>query len=170
MNHANSQTATAKSTFFWTRIFPWLFLIIGIVQVIIGCRQAMHSYASVNWPTTDGKIIFSEVVKHDSTNSIIYRADIRYDYTVNGRSYAGHCVAYGEDGSTDSQHERQLVSKYQPEKVVVVFYKPTDPEVSLLEPGLTWRNSFLLLLGAFFALLAVLSLIYLPRVMKREIV
>ncbi|HEY3857860.1 MAG TPA: DUF3592 domain-containing protein [Verrucomicrobiae bacterium] len=87
-----------------------------------------------------------------------YDVEIYYDYNVGGIRYTGTRVAFGINpawcgtppyghqeitGGGAEEQARGLVARYPPSQHVSVFYSPTHPEETLLEPGIgggTWAQ------------------------------
>ncbi len=117
-----------------------------------------------DWHITPGHITVSEVEvtvsrgEHD-TASYFYTPKIHYEYTVGAGQFSGEYTL--TLGSTQQQAER-LVAHYPVGKRVPVFYHPTRPQESTLDPGTDWSAVFVwgflaLVLGIFGLVAVVLS-------------
>ena len=80
-----------------------LFLIVGIAVSFWGYTMFKQARESKNWPTTNGKVTFSEVKSslRRSTDSrkpstTMYSAEVLYEYTVNGSIYTSKKVSLGD--------------------------------------------------------------------------
>lgn len=106
--------------------------------------------ASTTWPTTDGRITGSKVerVKQGGDRKATFTADITYEYTLDGRTFEGDRVWFGDDYSaSDASAFRAAVGRYPVGKAVKVHYDPAEPAESVLEPGPTWSGSTLYFIG-----------------------
>ena len=106
--------------------------------------------ASVAWPTTEGRITGSRVerVKNGGDRKATYTADITYEYALDGRTFEGDRVWFGDDYSaSDASAFRAAVDRYPVGKAVKVHYDPAEPAESVLEPGPTWSGSALYFIG-----------------------
>jgi hypothetical protein len=86
--------------------------------------------ASIHWPTTRGEILSSAVKCDDGS----YSPRVEYRYWVDGCELTSDTVTYGGirgDRSTADSY----VARYQAGDEVSVYYDPTAPNVSVLEPG-----------------------------------
>jgi hypothetical protein len=106
--------------------------------------------ASVAWPSTEGRITGSRVerVKNGGDGKTTYTADITYDYALDGRTFEGDRVWFGDDYSaSDASAFRAAVGRYPVGQAVKVHYDPAEPAESVLEPGPTWSGSALYFIG-----------------------
>jgi len=168
-----STTNSTGVIVFVERIFPWIFVLIGVALLVFGVRGVSRAKASEGWPKVQGRILSSEVERSRSSSrgsgsnrsrsSTTYRAEILYEFKVEGVIYNGNRVAYGDYGSSGPQHARRIVNRYPVDHEVQVFYQPGQPEECLLEPGLKKQAWFIPGAGALFAGIGVLLAIWLPR-------
>jgi hypothetical protein len=106
--------------------------------------------ASIAWPATDGRITGSKVerVKRGGEDKATYTADITYEYALDGRTFEGDRVWFGDDYSaTDASAFRAAVGRYPVGSAVKVHYDPAEPAESVLEPGPTLSGSALYFIG-----------------------
>jgi len=133
-----------------------IFAAVGIGVLIWGVMTVKNAYASSSWPTTTGKIVESRVDHRRSSSgsrsssSTTYHAEIGYTYTVDGNTYDGDRVSFGEYGSSNSSHARSVVRRYPVGQSVEVCYDPADPTSACLEAGVSWSTWFLPGFGAAF--------------------
>jgi hypothetical protein len=151
--------------FFFKRIFPLIFILIGASLTYSGVVEYNRSNASVEWPTTSGVIISSSVEYHkDDDDSVgTYHAKIRYEFRVNDALFDGSRVAYGDYGSSDASHAQNIVNQYHEGKNVTVYYMPSEPNECLLEPGFKLQTLGMPIIGLFFLIAGLLVAYYLPR-------
>lgn len=113
-----------------------------------------QSLASVSWPTTEGRITRSELVRTVSDGKAMFTSDVGYTYDLDGRSLEGERVWFGDGYRSSNVSEfRRVVAEYPVGRQVRVHYDPLAPENSVLEPGATWSGSLL-----YFAGLGTLAL------------
>ena len=89
---ASSKQFSRKQELFFTRILPLIFIVIGVVILYIGANHLRKALASRNWPTTQGKIVASDVssrTKHGNKGRVttVYSANIAYEFSVEGNTY-----------------------------------------------------------------------------------
>lgn len=145
----------------------------SIFLIPTGYKELKNAQDSLNWPTTDGVIILSEI-KEDSNEegSITYRANVRYEYTVGEKSYSSDQVSFGQYSSSDPEHAQSIVRRYKKGQKLSVHFNPSHPNESALEPGATWPSYMLLGMGAVFfgtgAIIAVYFGIVAPQMRRKR--
>lgn len=155
--------------FFFTRIFPLIFILTGVSVTYFGAVNYNRANASVEWPTASGLIVSSSVEYHrDDDSAGTYHAEILYEFSVNDVLFNGNRVAYGDFGSSDASHARKIVNQYPKGKNVTVYYMQSDPHECLLEPGFKLQSLFMPLFGMIFLIAGLLMAIYLPRSIQRN--
>jgi hypothetical protein len=120
-----------------------------------------RALACRNWPTTAGVIVSAERAKHTAqgprrqSGSVTYEAKLRYSYRVNGVSYEGTRVSFGDFAGTSgsSQAASARLAQYAPGRAVTVYYQPRNPDVSVLETKVRWPS---IVFPIGFALLALI--------------
>lgn len=142
---------------FVTRVFPLLFVAVGVVMLVIGVTGLRRAVASTEWPTTQGEILSSEVERvrrddHDRGPSTTFHARIRYGYSVGGEPYTGDRVGIGDYGTNTNHHARSVVRRYPVGSHVTVYYDPDRPRIALLEPGVRASAFIVPGIGAAFVL------------------
>jgi len=158
--------------FFFSRIFPLIFVVVGASVVFFGIRGLTRARASIEWPSTQGTIVESSVERHRSSgsngSSTTYHAEILYEFVVDGTTYNGDRVAYGDYGSSSPSHARHIVNRYPEGKSIAVYYMPGNPEECLLEPGMKGQSWFLPGIGLIFFTAGSLMAVFLPKALKKQ--
>jgi hypothetical protein len=109
------------------------------------------------WEQTVGTIILSEVFEEKNSDGITHKPLIEYTYTVHGTDYTGKTIYIGIWISINSKFSaKRFVSKYPVNQQVSVYYKPTQPQFSVLEPGVNKFTLYTLISGIFPVLLGIL--------------
>jgi len=172
-NSSSSKQMPPAVRFFFSRIFPLIFIVVGASVAFFGIRGLIRAKASMKWPTTQGKVVASSVESHHSSNSnggssTTYHAEILYEFAVGDTTFNGNRVAYGDYGSSSPSHARRIVNRYPEGKSVTVHYMPGNPEECLLEPGMKMQSWFLPAFGLIFLTVGSLMAVFLPRLMRRQ--
>ena len=86
------------------------------------------------WPSTEGVVLVSEVRDEGGENG--WRAHVRYQYEVDGRTYESSRIAvaveYGREGL---QAHEELAARFPSGTRVTVYYNPQNPAESALVKG-----------------------------------
>ncbi|GGA24865.1 hypothetical protein GCM10010981_11690 [Dyella nitratireducens] len=117
----------------------------------------------MSWPTTEGEVAHSAILYQTDTsattdNATTYKADVVYRYKVHGKSYTSSKISFLDLAATTGR-AASIVSRYPDNSVVQVYYNPTDPAESVLEPGDASGIQFLYLLGSIFGAAGLFFLI-----------
>lgn len=168
MRSSPSKPMSSGMKFFYLRIFPLIFVLTGGITIFLGIRELIKADASVNWPSSPGKITESSIKRHQNKESITYHASILYDFTLDGTTYTGNRIAYGDYGSSNPSHARNIIDRYPKARNVIVYYMPGNPKECLLEPGLKGQSWFLPGSGLVFLTAGVLLTIFLPKTLKNN--
>lgn len=162
--------------FLFSRLFPLPFILVGAGCLYMGVQGIERAKASVDWPQATGKIVASTVDRSTSTSgagrnrrtSTSYSAEIEYSYAVDGASFTGDRVAYGDYGSSNRGHASGIVSRYPVGKQVAVYYMPDKPGESLLEPGMSVKAWFLPGFGLVFLVAGLAMAVGLPIAFAKQ--
>ncbi len=135
---------------------------------IHGVRELQDAVLSTKWPIARGHVVHSSVDRQTNNERTTYHAVIMYNYEVNGTVYSGSRVAYGDYGSSNPIHAREIVDRYPKGKEVMISHMPESPGVSLLEPGIKIQAWIPLLVGLVFFAGGVFIAITLPKAIRRQ--
>jgi hypothetical protein len=97
---------------------------------------------ALRYATTTGIVTHSTVEIGDSDGVSTYKPNIKFNYSVAGQEYSGDRYRYGQCASND-RSASQIVAEHPIGKQVAVYYNPSHPDDSLLQPGLEGCDLFL---------------------------
>jgi hypothetical protein len=125
-----------------------LVLVIGLGLFLLGARNLRRAIASLHWPTASATVVESSTSidvtppsrgmrgSRNSVSSIMYTANIRFQYEVNGRKYRTDQIWFGQTaGSGDSSEAELRRFRYPLGDKVTVSYDPADPAIAAVHPG-----------------------------------
>ena len=119
----------------WKGIILFLF---GAFLLFLFAQEWLMGFASVNWQTTQGKIISSTAVVCRSKYSLVdnYVADINYEYSVSDVLYSSSKITYSIDSPiVYCGNAEKMMKQYPVGMSVLVYYEPENPKNSVLRPG-----------------------------------
>ncbi len=155
--------------FFFTIIFPWIFILMGGGIMYAGITNLRNASASKNWPTVPGKVVVSEVDRHRSDKgSSTYSANVVYDYKVESTTYSAKRVSFGDSRSSNPAGARTIQNKYKLGMEVPVHYSPKEPSLAVLEPGVTGATMLLPGIGGVFFLVGCAMAFFLPAALRKQ--
>ncbi|GEM_PF-1283033 len=136
-------------------IFMVLFLIIWYAILAFVFEEASNGRDAVNWPTTSGQVVETKVTSHTSTSSsgtgssrttsstTSYIPWVLYRYSVGALELENHTVQTMT--TYETRAEAKLVTEEYPvSSTVTVYYKPSDPDKSVLVPGISDETQLVL--------------------------
>jgi hypothetical protein len=133
-------------------LFSLVFVGIGCAILMYGRSLSSKAQASLDWLSVEGEIAHSAVLlERDRAGSgnRISKADIVYRYKVGGRDYSSTTISVCDMGA-GSRYAESIVERYPDKLKVKVYYDPSDPSDSLLEPGDAAGVKLLSLIGGGF--------------------
>ena len=149
-------------------IAPPVLALFGVILLLVSVSMIRKSAAAAGWPTVDGRVSRSTVVSEQSRDdkgrtTVMYAADIVFDYTVKDRSFSSTTLSPGgRSSSSMSSMAESTVGKYPSGSKVTVHYNPDAPSEAFLETSagiLPWillpvsLVLFALAVGVVFAIL-----------------
>lgn len=137
---------------FFIFVFPAIFVLAGGGLIGAFVRDRIFAAESVYWNRVPGTIERVTMNRGGSRRSAGVQVD--YRYSLHGVEYHSSRVAFGFLRKRDIMGR---VERYQPGDEVIVLVRPTDPELSVLEPGIHPANPALPLFGAAMIIAGVLA-------------
>lgn len=84
-----------------------------------------------------GLIIESSAYTSKYKRKTMYHYKILYEFTIKGAKFYSDRVTFAGDESSSKEYAELFLSRYPKGKIVTVFYDPSDPTFSVLEPEVT---------------------------------
>jgi hypothetical protein len=122
-------------------------LVVALIWDVAGSWFAQLE--ALTFPSTPGVITRNEGAEP-------FEQKIEYAYSVGGAAFRGRGLRRDETWMPWRAEDDERAKNYPVGQRVAVYYKPSDPQDSLLEPGLTWDFAEDLA-GAFFTGVMVLG-------------
>ena len=131
---------------------------LGGVFVFSGVRNMRRASQSMKWPSVPGTITSSQLVTGGTIRSRWYKAHVTYTFSVNGQTYTGDKVVFGDARSGNQPQEQAVVSRYTAGAPVEVFYDPLQPQQAVLQRKTRGSISYLIA-GVF---LIFMGIVFIP--------
>ena len=133
---------------------------IGSIVLVGGFRELARAVDSEDWPEVNGEIEETGVVTDGGGQSVTFAPEVRYHYRVGDSQYVSDRIAFGGRVSMTFRSWAQgIVARYRKTKVVKVRVCPTDPDLSVLEPGVHWSCWFVIVIATVFVALGIRTLL-----------
>lgn len=136
----------------WRFVLSMLFLATVLLAGLWIGGIVLEGKKSSSWPTIDGTVVRSEMVRAGKGS----RLDLRYHYRVNDVSYDSERVTVVGKFAPLAGGDAVLHSLYPESAGVRVYYDPTSPESAVLQPGVPLELGFLILLLFLIGILSTL--------------
>lgn len=117
-----------------------VFLGIGFLLLSRAIRYRRLAAAAVHWPTTEGTVLATDVIKRVASSDDDYDRyvpRVRYAYTVNGVGRKSDVIRVGlsDLGYLREEQAREHLERYPLGATIAVRYDPQNPEQATLEAG-----------------------------------
>jgi hypothetical protein len=131
----------------------WLVVIVawGLVGLIGYCvwrvaKDGRLAEESASWPSVSGTVLSSTVSASGGGYRSIrsYGPVIRYRFTVDGRVFEGGRTAF--NGHFSQKSSQEIVDAHRAGDPVLVHYRPGDPEICVLQPGVSTSVGLIVLI------------------------
>jgi uncharacterized protein DUF3592 len=113
-----------------------LVLLAGLGTIYVGRKNQRLALASALWPQTTGTITALNIAEIERTANdneyMVFRPEVAYAYAVEGRTYTGDRIAFGDQTKGSRNDAQKLLAPYQVGGPVQVFYDPADPQAATL--------------------------------------
>jgi hypothetical protein len=120
------------------------FLVPGLALTLFALRRIGTVAASRSWPTVEARVVCSTATSFRGGNQVVSdQPAIAYQYEVGEETYVGTQLDWGRFGSTRAGVQR-VAEEYPVGRLVTVYYDPSRPYRSVIEPR-GWAMSFFLL-------------------------
>lgn len=113
----------------------------GLVESVFDIRRLL---AARHWPVAEGRVVHSRVHGHGQYHDdYTERLKLKYEFTVEGRTYTGQRVRAGQELDLTLGHcpgkawstARSDADRFPPGTEVSVLYDPANPKRCCLQEG-----------------------------------
>ena len=138
-----------------TQLFGLFMVTMGVWMIHLGRKSAVKLKQAEHWPTTQAKIIKSEVRKRPGANAK-FRFKIEYEYEVHDKQYTNNDIAIGGKIRSGRILAEKQQTKYPEGSIQTVFYNPDNAREAYLEPVIEGGGRLELLGGIGAIIIGVL--------------
>lgn len=107
--------------------------------------------ARASWTEVPCEILESGVGSHSDGDGTTYSVDVRYRYSVDGRSYESDRYRFLQGSSSGHEGKARVVESLPPGTVTTCRVDPRDPAEAVLFTGWTWAHLLVLFPVPFVA-------------------
>ena len=163
----NVNRISPRMYFFFSRVFPLLFIMVGAVALYFGVNGLYLARESVTWPVADGTIKNATVEYHSGERGAEHTTLKSFTNLISTeRPTAETKSPMVTMGRVILPTPREIVNRYPIGKTVKVHYLPSNPDTCVLETGVQTQAWFLPAFGALFFVVGSLMAVFLPKIMR----
>ncbi len=133
----------------------------------LGLRPLLQAMESGSWPQVPCRIVSSEVESRRTSDGTTYRVAIRFQYTYEGRQYAGGSHGFDTTWSSRRASKQEIISQFPVGLETTCYVNPDNPEIAVLNRAVPTTAWITLPFAGIFVLLGLLfflgSIGYLPE-------
>jgi len=142
-----------------------VFVLVGIGLTIWAGNDFLKAKASAGWPKAKGEITSSRIDTSTRVRrrkgrvrgtSKKYTVNVEYRYSVEGTDHTGDRIAFADAGTGSHARAAEIQKRYDVGAAVDVSYDSENPDVAVLEPGVSTDNYFWLGAGVVVLVVGVL--------------
>jgi hypothetical protein len=138
-----------------------IFALIGAWVLKVTQEDIQTANASKLWPSAQGKIIdvdlHQQLTKNtDSRSRYVYKIRIKYEYVIAGTKYISNKLNLGQVSTSNKRKVEAKALELMSKDQVDVFYDPKNPEIAILETGMSSGIKFTIFCGLTFLLFGII--------------
>lgn len=134
----------------------WLMLcILGLFVTISGIITFKEAQDSHLWPKALANVKKIHLSRASSNN--LYAPVIECTFEVDGKTYNGTLYDFSSSCSSKSSAEQKLEEIQEIASTLMVYYKPSEPSINVIKPGVKLVHYLRLLIGPIMMIIAILS-------------
>lgn len=134
-------------------------IILGVFIFITGVVTLQEGRQSFHWPQVNAQLKSAGLLSHSSTRgSMSYAPSLTCSFVINGQEYEG--TEYDFSSSYTSKEKAQIkVAEVKNMPSLLVHYKPEDPSINVIHPGIHVVAYVRLLVGVGAVAIPIMSLL-----------
>ncbi|MEH6448385.1 MAG: DUF3592 domain-containing protein [Oleispira sp.] len=144
----------------WLDTLGWaMTIILGIFIFITGIVSIQEGRQSFHWPQANAKLKGARLISHSgSKGGMTYAPKVTCSFVVDGQEYEG--TEYDFSASYTSKEKAQKkVTEIKCMQTLLVHYKPEDPSINVIHPGVHFVAYMRLFVGVGGVAIPILSLL-----------
>jgi len=152
-----------------THHIEWIRLIclVGLVAVVFATPHYRRIHGSMEWPTVIAVVQSNEIRVRLHRGDSFFIPRIRYRYSIHGVAFSGSALSFArrEPSFRDRTGAEYVLLSYPTGSELKVHYNPSNPEESVVNPGLSdeqrvlvWMSCVLMLFFSSCILISSLKL------------
>ncbi len=158
-------------------MFALIFGLGGAAMLSAGLHRLWNAHASLQWPQADAEIVYANEdasTTYDRSHGrrgvarTSYATNLVYRYEVNGRTHYSNLRRIGQLAGSSAEWADEIAEQYPQGKKMKVRYHPSNPDLAVIEPGITDESYWLPGAGGAVLLFALLVALFGIPALTRE--
>lgn len=124
--------------------------LLGIIIIIVGIVTSLDAWQSPSWTVTRAKLTKCDVKKISSSDGSTYEPAVIYQFRIGDRHYMGTNYDFSDTSGSRIAATRKIESLKKlldSEGYINVYYKPSEPELNVINPGIHVIHGIRLVFG-----------------------
>ena len=164
----NNSTGKAAALLKSLDIIPLsIFTLMALIFTVFLCFKIWDSVEPNFWPTTEAKILSSEIILGNSSQQPNHKIKISYSYLFKNREYASNKLSRNNVDFAKIENAEFELAKFPPGETVTCMVNPENPQEAYLIANSPWLATVILFPLAF-TIVGIVTLIYSQKRKKPE--
>lgn len=144
----------------WLDTLGWaMTIILGIFIFITGIVSVQEGRQSFHWPQANAKLKGARLISHSgSKGGMTYAPKVTCSFLVDGQEYEGTEYDFSSSYTSKEKAEKK-VTEIKGMQAMLVHYKPEDPSINVIHPGVHFVAYIRLLVGIVASAIPIMSLL-----------
>lgn len=114
-----------------------LFIFAAPLAGYFGLTRFLSEVATLTWPSAPGRITKNVIEQTDLSEHPRFRPGVYYEYEVDGARYSSQGVFVDDRTFATVEEAAEAARPFPFESSAPVYYRPSDPQRTVLTPGTT---------------------------------
>lgn len=152
--------ASMFTEYVWLDTLGWsMTIILGIFILITGIVSIQEGLQSFHWPQATVKLKSATLLSHSgSKGGVSYSPKINCSFVINGHEYEGTEYDFSASYTSKEKAQKKVV-KVKNMLPLLIHYKPENPNINVIHPGVHFVAYVRLLVGIGGISIPVMSLL-----------
>jgi len=139
--NVNALSSELRHNLYWNLALGLFFVGLGPAFLMWMREELVGGMTSANWPLANATVVSANVAtdlkREDGKQIRVYSPEVTYEYEVDGKQYSASRFRFAPIKSEDSAEIGRLIQPFAENPRFQVHYKPSDPAVSVIVPGMS---------------------------------
>ena len=139
------------------RIAWWMSLALGLIVILHGIVSWIDAYQSKNWPRVKAEL--KQCLVRYSQSDEVYKPVVKYEFYLKSKKYTGRHIDFSDMYGSKASAEAKVNRVKDRADDLYVYYKPNDPTLNVIEPGIHTIHPIRLVFGIAVTVISILGIV-----------